>query len=56
MQTAGWNIEQLGTFNGVAPFLAPLSGRLARAAESLEYRTSRGMPYNLLYCRARLGE
>jgi 2-polyprenyl-3-methyl-5-hydroxy-6-metoxy-1,4-benzoquinol methylase len=54
LQSAGWNIEQLGTFNGVAPFVAPVSERMARAIEAFEYRTSRTMPYNLLYCRARL--
>jgi 2-polyprenyl-3-methyl-5-hydroxy-6-metoxy-1,4-benzoquinol methylase len=54
LTAAGWNVEQIGTFNGVAPFLAPVSGRLARAAEALEFRTGRVMPYNLLFCRARL--
>jgi 2-polyprenyl-3-methyl-5-hydroxy-6-metoxy-1,4-benzoquinol methylase len=54
MATAGWQVEDMGTFNGVAPFLAPLSERLARGAEHLEFRAARVLPFNLLYCRARL--
>ena len=54
LKTAGWAVEQMGTFNGVAPFLAPASERLARAVEAFEFRTGRVMPYNLLCCRARL--
>ncbi len=51
----GWDVEEMGTFNGVAPFLAPVSERLARAVEAGEFRTRRIMPYNLLFCRARRG-
>jgi 2-polyprenyl-3-methyl-5-hydroxy-6-metoxy-1,4-benzoquinol methylase len=51
MNTAGWNVEEIGTFNGIAPFLAPISESVARAAERLEFQTARVMPYNLLYCR-----
>lgn len=54
MNAAGWDVEDIGTFNGLAPFLAPVSERLARAVEHLEFLTARVMPYNLLYCRARL--
>jgi hypothetical protein len=46
-------VDAIGTFNGAAPFLAPVSERLARSVEALEFRTSRFMPFNLLYCRAR---
>jgi 2-polyprenyl-3-methyl-5-hydroxy-6-metoxy-1,4-benzoquinol methylase len=53
MAAGGWRVEAIGTFNGVAPFLAPLSERLARLVERVELGTSRFMPYNLLYCRAR---
>lgn len=53
MTAASWKVEEMGTFNGVAPFLAPVSESLARAVEGVEFRTSRTMPYNLLYCRAR---
>lgn len=51
MEAAGWRVEEIGTFNGIAPFLAPISERLARAVEALEFRMGRVMPYNLLYCR-----
>lgn len=54
MTAGGWHVEAIGTFNGVAPFLAPVSERLARLVERAELSTSRFMPYNLLYCRARL--
>jgi 2-polyprenyl-3-methyl-5-hydroxy-6-metoxy-1,4-benzoquinol methylase len=53
MDEAGWRVEEVGTFNGVAPFVAPISERLARAIESAEFSTAHCMPYNLLYCRAR---
>lgn len=53
LEAAGWRAEEMGTFNGIAPFLAPLSERLARAVERVEFGTARFMPYNLLYCRAR---
>ena len=55
MDAAGWEIEEIGTFNGVAPFLAPLSERLALAAERAEFRLRTVLPLNLLYCRARRG-
>lgn len=54
LHAAGWAVQEIGTFNGIAPFLAPLSERLARVAEGVEFRTRRVMPYNLLYCRAQL--
>jgi hypothetical protein len=47
-------VEEIGTFNGVAPFVAPLSERLARVVERVEFRARRVLPLNLLYCRARL--
>jgi 2-polyprenyl-3-methyl-5-hydroxy-6-metoxy-1,4-benzoquinol methylase len=53
MDAAGWRVDAIGTFNSAAPFLAPISERLARGVEALEFRTSRFMPFNLLYCRAR---
>jgi 2-polyprenyl-3-methyl-5-hydroxy-6-metoxy-1,4-benzoquinol methylase len=52
LNAAGWTVEAMGTFNGVAPFLAPVSEGLARAVEAVEFRTARAMPYNLLFCRA----
>lgn len=54
MDAAGWRVEQIGAFNGVAPFLAPLSERLARAAERIEFATGTKMPWNLLYAQASL--
>jgi 2-polyprenyl-3-methyl-5-hydroxy-6-metoxy-1,4-benzoquinol methylase len=52
-ERAGWRVEELGAFNGMAPFLAPVSERLARGAERLEFAARRWVPANLLYCRAR---
>jgi 2-polyprenyl-3-methyl-5-hydroxy-6-metoxy-1,4-benzoquinol methylase len=52
-QRAGWQVEELGAFNGLAPFLAPLSERAALGAERLEFAARRWFPGNLLYCRAR---
>lgn len=56
VERAGWRVEEIGAFNGAAPFLAPLSVRLAGAAEHLEFRTRRWAPWNLLYCLARRGD
>jgi len=50
---AGWEVVDIGTFNGVAPFLAPLSEGLARGAEAIEFRTRTVLPWSLLYCRAK---
>jgi 2-polyprenyl-3-methyl-5-hydroxy-6-metoxy-1,4-benzoquinol methylase len=52
MHAAGWTVNEIGTFNGVAPFVAPVSERLARGVEKVEFRTRRLMPYSLLYCRS----
>ncbi|MGE3277461.1 MAG: class I SAM-dependent methyltransferase [Vicinamibacterales bacterium] len=52
-EDAGWRVEALGTFNGVAPFLAPVSEGLARTVERVELATAGWMPWNLLYCKAR---
>jgi 2-polyprenyl-3-methyl-5-hydroxy-6-metoxy-1,4-benzoquinol methylase len=49
---AGWDIADLGTFNGAAPFLAPLGQRLALAAERIEFAGRHVLPLNLLYCVA----
>ena len=51
-ERAGWRIEELGAFNGVAPFLAPISERGARLAERVEFAARSWLPANLLYCRA----
>lgn len=53
MARSGWTVEEIGTFNGVAPFLAPLSEGVARVAEGLEFHTRKVLPWSLLYCRAK---
>lgn len=53
-ERAGWRVEELGAFNGAAPFIAPISERLALATERGEFAGRRLLPLNLLYCRARL--
>ena len=50
---AGWDVADIGTFNGVAPFVAVVSEGLAAGAERLEFLTRRMLPWNLLYCLAR---
>lgn len=52
-ERAGWTVEEIGAFNGVAPFVAPLSETLARSVESAEFAARRWLPLNLLYCRCR---
>jgi 2-polyprenyl-3-methyl-5-hydroxy-6-metoxy-1,4-benzoquinol methylase len=52
-ERAGWRVEELGAFNGAAPFLAPLSEGLASRVEAAEFAARRWYPGNLLYCRAR---
>jgi 2-polyprenyl-3-methyl-5-hydroxy-6-metoxy-1,4-benzoquinol methylase len=47
---AGWNVQHIGTFNGVAPFLAPVSRRLALSVEQAEFLLNRVLPQNLLFC------
>ena len=49
---AGWRVEEMGTFNGIAPFVAPLGDGLARGVERAEHAVRRWWPGNLLYCRA----
>jgi 2-polyprenyl-3-methyl-5-hydroxy-6-metoxy-1,4-benzoquinol methylase len=52
MASSGWRVTEIGTFNGVAPFLAPISERVARLIERGEFALRRVAPFNLLYCRA----
>ena len=49
-QRAGWNVRYIGTFNGVAPFMAPMSHRLALSIEKIEFSFNRLLPQNLLFC------
>jgi len=53
-ETAGWRVDEIGSFNGLAPFIAPVSERLARSIEHAEFAGRRWLPLNLLYCRATL--
>jgi len=47
---AGWRLDRIGTFNGFAPFLAPISRRLALGLEEFEFLFNRLLPANLLFC------
>jgi 2-polyprenyl-3-methyl-5-hydroxy-6-metoxy-1,4-benzoquinol methylase len=47
---AEWGVRHIGTFNGVAPFLAPISYRLALGLEEVEFRANRLLLQNLLFC------
>jgi 2-polyprenyl-3-methyl-5-hydroxy-6-metoxy-1,4-benzoquinol methylase len=47
---AGWRVHQIGTFNGLAPFLAPISRRLALGIEKIEFLLNNVLPQNLLFC------
>jgi 2-polyprenyl-3-methyl-5-hydroxy-6-metoxy-1,4-benzoquinol methylase len=49
-ERAGWSVRHIGTFNGFAPFLAPISYRLALGLEEVEFRANRLLPQNLLFC------
>ncbi|HST29828.1 MAG TPA: class I SAM-dependent methyltransferase [Chthoniobacterales bacterium] len=49
-EKAGWTVEKIGTFNGFAPFIAPMSHRLALMTEQLEFRFNNVLPQNLLFC------
>jgi len=49
-ERAGWTVTQIGTFNGIAPFLAPISQSLALWIEGLEFRLNKVLPENLLFC------
>lgn len=52
-EQAGWRVEEIGAFNGLAPFAAPLGEGLARTVEHAEFKARRWLPLNLLYCRCR---
>jgi len=49
-ERAGWSIHSMGTFNGVAPFVAPLSRPLALGVARIEFLFNRVLPQNLLFC------
>ena len=49
-ERAGWRVDHIGAFNGLAPFLAPISYRLALRLEEIELALNRVLPQNLLFC------
>ena len=49
-ERAGWKVRHVGTFNGLAPFLAPISYRLALGLEKVEFLANRLLVQNLLFC------
>jgi hypothetical protein len=49
---AGWTVRHVGTFNGLAPFLAPISRPVALGIENVEFLLNRVLPENLLFCVA----
>jgi 2-polyprenyl-3-methyl-5-hydroxy-6-metoxy-1,4-benzoquinol methylase len=49
-ERAGWKVRRIGTFNGLAPFLAPISRRLALSMEKTEFLFNPLLPQNLLFC------
>jgi 2-polyprenyl-3-methyl-5-hydroxy-6-metoxy-1,4-benzoquinol methylase len=52
-EQVGWKVEQIGTFNGAAPFITPLSYRLALALEKWEHTWRLYLPSHLLFCICR---
>jgi 2-polyprenyl-3-methyl-5-hydroxy-6-metoxy-1,4-benzoquinol methylase len=54
-ERAGWRVCQIGTFNGLAPFLALISRPLALEFEKIEFSLNRVLPENLLFCVATRG-
>lgn len=54
LSSTGWTLDEAGTFNGLAPFVACLSERVAERVEQLEFSARRVVPLNLLYARATL--
>ena len=49
-ERAGWRVLHVGSFNGVAPFVAPISYRLALGMEKIEFLLKRACLQNLLFC------
>jgi len=52
-ECAGWKVRHIGTFNRLAPFLAPISRRLALGVEKIEFLLNRTLLQNLLFCLCR---
>ena len=51
-EAAGWTVLEIGSFNGIAPLVASVSGNLGLIVERAEFATRRWLPLNLLFCRA----
>jgi 2-polyprenyl-3-methyl-5-hydroxy-6-metoxy-1,4-benzoquinol methylase len=49
-ERAGWRVSHIGTFNGIAPFIAPISRHLGLRMEKIEFLFNRLLPQNLLFC------
>jgi 2-polyprenyl-3-methyl-5-hydroxy-6-metoxy-1,4-benzoquinol methylase len=49
-ERVGWRVLHIGSFNGVAPFVAPISYRLALGMEKIEFLLKRACLQNLLFC------
>lgn len=47
---SGWRVSHIGAFNGVAPFVAPISRSLALRIEEIEFLCNRLLFQNLLFC------
>jgi 2-polyprenyl-3-methyl-5-hydroxy-6-metoxy-1,4-benzoquinol methylase len=47
---SGWKVKHIGNFNGLAPFVGPISRRLALGLEQIEFLLNRALPQNLLFC------
>ena len=53
LQKSGWKVDQIGTFNGIAQFLAGISVKVARRVERMEFYLGRFIPLNLIHCVAK---
>lgn len=53
LRSAGWVVDEIGTFNGLAPFAAVIGEPIAMLAERVEFACRHVLPLNLLYARAK---
>lgn len=56
LEESGWAVKQIGTFNGLAPFLSRISQSLALFIEQREFNFGKHAPLNLIYCVAERNE
>jgi 2-polyprenyl-3-methyl-5-hydroxy-6-metoxy-1,4-benzoquinol methylase len=56
LEESGWTVRQIGTFNGLAPFLSRISQNFALFIERREVKFGKYAPLNLLYCVAERNE